>query len=134
MATSAPFSTGVIFLGLGLIGDLINARRSKHLAPTIKKTLKILSPWPVSPSPRCSQQGDWTVVAEAEGGRTITARRLRSGSRPALAHRAAAQHLPEGQPTRQALRPLLSAILAAMSLNAVLPAERRPRQSHLPGG
>ena len=29
VATSALFSTGVIFLGLGLIGDLINARRSK---------------------------------------------------------------------------------------------------------
>ena len=29
VATSALFSTGIIFLGLGLIGDLINARRSK---------------------------------------------------------------------------------------------------------
>ena len=29
VVTSALFSTGIIFLGLGLIGDLINARRSR---------------------------------------------------------------------------------------------------------
>ena len=29
VATTALFSTGIIFLGLGLIGDLINARRSR---------------------------------------------------------------------------------------------------------
>jgi hypothetical protein len=29
VVTSALFSTGIIFLGLGLIGDLINARRAR---------------------------------------------------------------------------------------------------------